>query len=67
MRCALEWVGPEHLVVGTDYAHRVGDPEGAIQAVKDLGSSVALAQDKTDLMLGGNAEALFKLPPMPAS
>jgi aminocarboxymuconate-semialdehyde decarboxylase len=67
MRCALEWVGPTHLVIGTDYAHRVGDPEGAVQAVKDLGSSVALAQDKTDLMLGGNAEALFKLPPMPAS
>lgn len=65
MRCALEWVGPGHLVVGTDYAHRVGDPEGAIQAVKDLGASVSLPQDKTDLMLGKNAEALFKLPPMP--
>ncbi|MGZ8501379.1 MAG: amidohydrolase family protein [Candidatus Limnocylindrales bacterium] len=65
MRCALEWVGPGHLVVGTDYAHRVGDPEGAIQAVKDLGASVSLTQDKTDLMLGKNAEALFKLPPMP--
>jgi aminocarboxymuconate-semialdehyde decarboxylase len=64
MRCALEWVGPEHLVVGTDYAHRVGDPEGAIQAVKDLGASVNLSQDKTDLMLGQNAEALFKLPPL---
>jgi aminocarboxymuconate-semialdehyde decarboxylase len=65
MRCALEWVGPGHLVVGTDYAHRVGDPEGAIQAVKDLGASVSLPQDKTDLMLGKNAEALFKLPAMP--
>jgi aminocarboxymuconate-semialdehyde decarboxylase len=65
MRCALEWVGPEHLVVGTDYAHRVGDPEGAIKAVQDLGASVDLPQDKTDLMLGKNAEALFKLPPMP--
>jgi aminocarboxymuconate-semialdehyde decarboxylase len=65
MRCALEWVGPGHLVVGTDYAHRVGDPEGAIQAVKDLGASVSLPQDETDMMLGKNAEALFKLPPMP--
>jgi len=26
---------------------------------------VNLSQDKTDLMLGKNAEALFKLPPMP--
>jgi len=65
MRCALEWVGPSHLVIGTDYAHRVGDPEGAVQAVKDLGASVSLPQEQTDLMLGQNAEALFKLPPMP--
>jgi hypothetical protein len=35
-------------------------------AVKDLGASVSLAQEQTDLMLGQNAEALFKLPPMPA-
>ena len=67
MRCALEWVGPEHLVVGTDYAHRVGDPEGAIAAVKELGRSVNLPADKIDAMLGQNAEALFKLPPMPTS
>lgn len=65
MRCAHEWVGSGHLVVGTDYAHRVGDPEGAIQAVKDLGSSLDLPQPDVDLMLGKNAETLFKLPPMP--
>lgn len=65
MKCAHEWVGSGHLVVGTDYAHRVGDPEGAIQAVKDLGASLSLPQADVDLMLGQNAEALFKLPPMP--
>lgn len=65
MKCAHEWVGSGHLVVGTDYAHRVGDPEGAIQAVKDLGTSLSLPQADVDLMLGQNAEALFKLPPMP--
>ncbi len=62
MKCALEWVGPHHLVVGSDYAHRVGDPEGAISAVRELGSSLGLPQTEIDAMLGGNAEALFKLP-----
>ena len=62
MKCCLEWVGPEHLVVGTDYAHRVGDPEGAIKAVKNLGASINLSQDKVDAILGKNAETLYKLP-----
>ena len=67
MKCALEWVGTEHLVVGSDYAHRVGDPEGAIKAVKDLGESLGVPQAGVDAMLGANAEALFKLPPLPGS
>ncbi len=64
MKCALEWVGPDHLVVGTDYAHRVGDPEGAIKAVSDLGKALNLPRAKVDAMLGKNAETLFNLPPM---
>ncbi len=67
MKCALEWVGPHHLVVGSDYAHRVGDPEGAIGAVRELGETLGLPQAETDAMLGGNAEALFKLPPFQRS
>jgi len=51
-------------MVGTDYAHRVGDPEGAIKAIKDLGTAINLAPDKVDAILGQNAEALYKLPPM---
>jgi aminocarboxymuconate-semialdehyde decarboxylase len=65
MKCVLEWVGAGHLIVGTDYAHRVGDPEGAIQSIKDLGTHVGLSQGEVDQMLGSTAEALFKLPPMP--
>jgi predicted TIM-barrel fold metal-dependent hydrolase len=65
MKCCLEWVGVGHLVVGSDYAHRVGDPEGAIQAIKDLGASLNLPQEQVDQMLGKNAEELFKLAPMP--
>jgi len=67
MECALEWVGSDHLVVGSDYAHRVGDPEGAINAVKELGAALGLPQSEVDGMLGGTAETLFKLPPMPGS
>jgi aminocarboxymuconate-semialdehyde decarboxylase len=65
MKCALEWVGAGHLALGTDYAHRVGDPEGAIKSIRDLGVALSLTQDKVDAILGSNAEALFKLPPMP--
>ena len=64
MKCCLEWVGPEHMVIGTDYAHRVGDPEGAIQSIKDLAAELNLDQETTDLMLGKNAEKLFNLPAM---
>jgi predicted TIM-barrel fold metal-dependent hydrolase len=65
MKCVFEWVGAGHLIVGTDYAHRVGDPEGAIKSIKDLGAALNLGQADIDRMLGSNAEALFKLPPMP--
>jgi aminocarboxymuconate-semialdehyde decarboxylase len=65
MKCALEWVGPEHLTLGTDYAHRVGDPEGAIKSIKDMGAVLGLSQNQVDAMLGQTAEVLFKLPPMP--
>ncbi|HUT72798.1 MAG TPA: amidohydrolase family protein [Desulfatiglandales bacterium] len=64
MKCCLEWVGPDHMVIGTDYAHRVGDPEGAIKAIKDLGAQAGLEQDEIDLILGKNLERLFRLPPM---
>ena len=63
MKCCLEWVGPDHMIIGTDYAHRVGDPEGAIKAVKDLGKDAGLKKADIDLILGKNAEKLFKLPP----
>lgn len=64
MKCCLEWLGAEHMLVGTDYAHRVGDPEGAIQSVIDLGDELNLPNESVDLMLGKNAERLFSLPAM---
>jgi aminocarboxymuconate-semialdehyde decarboxylase len=65
MKCCLEWMGPDHMVMGTDYAHRVGDPEGAIKAIKDLGKQAGLKKNEIDMILGKNLERLFKLPPMP--
>jgi len=62
MKCCLEWMGPDHLMMGTDYAHRVGDPEGAIKAIKETGAEFGLNQAQIDLMLGGNAERIFHLP-----
>ncbi len=62
MKCCMEWVGPEHMMIGTDYAHRVGDPEGAIQSIKDLAAELSLDQETTDLLLGKNAEQMFNLP-----
>lgn len=64
MKCCMEWLGPEHMVIGTDYAHRVGDPEGAIKSVIDLGKELDLPQETVDQILGRNAEELFNLPPM---
>jgi aminocarboxymuconate-semialdehyde decarboxylase len=64
LKCCLEWVGPERMCIGTDYAHRVGDPEGAIKSVKHLGKDAGLTEDQIDMILGKNLEKLFKLPAM---
>jgi len=65
MKCAMEWVGVEHLMIGTDYAHRVGDPEGAIKSIMDLADETKLSDKDRNLLLGGNAEKFFGLPEMP--
>lgn len=57
MRCCLDYVGPRHICLGTDYAHRMGNWEGAIACVKELG----LPEEDTNNILGGNATRLFKL------
>jgi len=57
LRCCLDWVGATHIVLGTDYAHRVGRPEQAVDFIKRLG----LSQEDTDNILGGNAVRIFGL------
>ena len=67
MKCCLEWVGPGQMGIGTDYAHRVGDPEGAIKAMRDLQEQAGLSSDEVDLILGKNFEKLFHLPEFPGT
>jgi aminocarboxymuconate-semialdehyde decarboxylase len=57
MKCAHEFMGTDHILLGTDYAHSIGNLENAIDWVKKFG----LSQKDTDKILGGNAARLFKL------
>ena len=57
MRCCLDWLGPDHIMLGTDYAHPVGHIEEAICYVRDMG----LSEEDTDKILGGNAIKIFDL------
>ena len=57
MRCCLDWLGPDHIMLGTDYAHPIGHIEEAIRYVRDMG----LSEEDTDKILGRNAVKIFKL------
>ncbi len=57
MKCALEYLGPDHLLIGTDYAHPIGGPERVVGFVKQLG----LPEKDYEKILWGNADQLFKL------
>jgi len=57
MRCCLDWLGPDHIMLGTDYAHPIGHIEEAIRYIRDM----RLSEEDTDKMLGGNAARVFKL------
>ena len=57
MRCALDFVGPDHLLIGTDYAHPDGGPEKVVRCVKEL----RLSEDDYEKILWRNAAELFNL------
>jgi aminocarboxymuconate-semialdehyde decarboxylase len=57
MKCCLEFMGPDHILLGTDYAHPIGDLENAVEWVNKFG----LPKKETEKILGGNASRLFKL------
>ncbi len=47
--------GPDHVMYGSDYPHKVGDMSGCLELVDTLSDSVASA------IRGGNAERIFQL------
>ena len=57
MRCCFDWLGPDHIMLGTDYAHPVGHIEEAVRYIRDMG----LSEENTDKILGRNAARIFQL------
>ncbi len=57
MRCCLDYLGPDHILTGTDYAHPIGGPEKIVGCVKDL----HLSAEDEEKILWKNAAQLFKL------
>jgi aminocarboxymuconate-semialdehyde decarboxylase len=57
MKCALEFMGTDHLMIGTDYAHPIGGPEKVAQFVNDLN----LGQEDNEKIFYKNAAKLFRI------
>jgi len=55
---ALMTFGSDRIMLGTDYAHRVGDPKRAVPNIKEL----PIAEDDKEKLLSGNARRVLKLP-----
>jgi aminocarboxymuconate-semialdehyde decarboxylase len=58
--CALGAVGPDQIVMGTDYPHVIGDVGAALQSVRALG----LPEAAVGRIMGGTAARIF--PRLPA-
>jgi predicted TIM-barrel fold metal-dependent hydrolase len=57
MKCCLEYMGVDRLLIGTDYAHPIGGPEKVGQFVRDL----KLPKKDVEKIFWKNAAKLFKL------
>jgi aminocarboxymuconate-semialdehyde decarboxylase len=57
LRMGLEFMGPDRLVLGTDYPHEVGNVGRALEAVRGLG----LDEGDESKILGGTAARLLGL------
>ncbi len=57
LELALEFAGPDRLLLGSDYPHQVGDMVRAIETVSGLSAAEGVRQ----AILGGNAARLLRL------
>jgi aminocarboxymuconate-semialdehyde decarboxylase len=55
LRLALEQVGADHLVMGSDYPHLLGSIERSVSSVESL----AISRADTDRIFSGNARAIL--------
>jgi aminocarboxymuconate-semialdehyde decarboxylase len=55
LELALGQVGPDHLVMGSDYPHLLGSIERSVSSIDGL----ALAADKKDAIFSGNARRIL--------
>lgn len=56
LRCAVETVGADHIVFGSDYPHVIGDVAGATKVIEE-----AVPANALDDILGNTAARLFGL------
>ena len=57
LECAIATVGAEHVLLGSDWPHVIGDMEGAIRSVRQL----PVDEAAKNAMLSGNARRLLGL------
>jgi len=57
LKCAIEFLGTERLMIGTDYAHPIGGPKRAIDSIKSLNLGI----EEMEKIMWRNAAQLYRL------
>lgn len=57
LQFAIQFAGADHVMLGSDYPHQIGDMEKAVKVIENL----PIAADTRAAILGGNARRLLKL------
>jgi aminocarboxymuconate-semialdehyde decarboxylase len=57
LQFALEFAGPEHVMLGSDYPHQIGDMAKAVKVIENLPISAEIREK----VVGANAVSLLKL------
>ena len=57
LQFAIDFAGADHLVLGSDYPHQIGNMDKAVRVIEEL----PITGDMRQAVLGGNAARLLKL------